>query len=154
VPLTIEIVTPERIVFQEEGVESVTLPGIEGELTVLPRHAALMTALQPGALRFRRGGEEFDVALSGGFLEVLNDKVTVLATTAERAEELDAERVAEARRRAEERLRNRESEIDVARAVAALERATARMKVLERRRRRPGGPPQQQQAPPPTSPPA
>src|SRR5437763_15330671 len=99
-PLTIEIVTPERIVFREEGVDSVTLPGIEGELTVLPRHAPLMTALQPGGLRFRKAGEEHDVALSGGFLEVRNDRVTVLATTAERADEIDAARAEEARRRA------------------------------------------------------
>src|SRR5439155_17173893 len=82
VPLTIEIITPERMVFQEEDVESVTLPGIEGELTILPRHAALMTALQPGALRFRRGGEEFDVALYVGFLEVLIVKEHILPTYA------------------------------------------------------------------------
>jgi F-type H+-transporting ATPase subunit epsilon len=142
-PLTIEIITPERVIFREEGVESVTLPGIEGELTVLPSHAPLMTALQPGALRFRKAGEETDVAVSGGFLEVRNNKVTVLATTAERADEIDAERAAEARKRAEERLGNRETEVDVTRALAALERATARIKVIERRRRRPGSPPPQ-----------
>ncbi len=140
-PLSVQIITPERVVFQEEGVESVTLPGSEGELTVLPRHAPLMTALRPGALRFRRGGEEFDVALSGGFLEVRDDRVIVLASTAERGDEVDAARAEEARLRAQERLAARQGEIDLARAVAALERATARLKVIERRRRRPGAPP-------------
>jgi len=146
-PLSVQIITPERVVFQEEGVESVTLPGSEGELTVLPRHAPLMTALRPGALRFRRGGEEFDVALSGGFLEVRDDKVIVLASTAERGDEIDAARAEEARLRAQERLAARQGELDLASAVAALERATARLKVIERRRHRPGG------APPPPLPP-
>ena len=137
-PLTLQIVTPERIVFSEEGVDSVTLPGSEGELTVLPEHAPLMTALHPGVLYFRKGGEEIDVALSGGFLEVRDDKVTVLADTAERSDEIDAARAEEARERAAARLATREGEMDIARAMAALERAQARLRVLERRRRRPG----------------
>ena len=69
-PLTLQIITPERIVFSEEDVESVTLPGVEGELTVLPSHAPLMTALASGALFFRKDGVEVDVAVAGGFLEV------------------------------------------------------------------------------------
>ncbi len=141
-PLSIQIITPERIVFSEEGVESVTLPGSEGELTVLPHHAPLMTALKPGALRFRRAGEETDVALSGGFLEVRDDKVTILADSAERSDEIDIARAEEARQRAQARLASREGQIDLARAMAALERAQARIRVIERRRRRPrAGPP-------------
>src|SRR5688572_13002005 len=147
-PLSLQIVTPERIVFQEEGVDSVTLPGSEGELTILPSHAPLMTALRPGPLYFRKSGQEIDVALSGGFLEVREDKVVVLADTAERAEEIDAARAEEARREAANQLATREGEIDIARAMAALERAQARIRVLERRRRRPGGPP----SPPTASP--
>jgi F-type H+-transporting ATPase subunit epsilon len=144
-PLRIDIITPERIVFQEEGVDSVTLPGSEGELTILPKHAPLMTELRPGPLTFRRGGAEIDVALSGGFLEVRDDRVVVLADTAERSDEIDIARVEQARQRAQEMLASREDAQDVARAMAALERAVARMKVVERRRRRPGGgqPPQQ-----------
>src|SRR3972149_11328106 len=91
-PLSLQIITPERVVFSEEGVDSVTLPGAEGELTVLPSHAPLMTGLRPGALMFRKGGEEIDVALSGGFLEVRDDKVVVLADSAERSDEIDAAR--------------------------------------------------------------
>src|SRR3954451_8090205 len=116
-PLTLEIITPERVVFEEDGVDSVTLPGVEGQLTVLPRHAPLMTALQPGPLYFRKAGSEIDVALSGGFLEVRDDRVTILADTAERSDEIDAERAQEARDRAAARLSTREGEIDVARAL-------------------------------------
>ena len=139
-PLTLQIVTPERVVFREAGVDSVTLPGVLGQLTVLPRHAPLMTALQPGELILRKAGAEVEVAVSGGFLEVRDDTVTVLADTAERSEEIDAERAEEARRRAAARISTREGELDVARAMAALERAQARLRVVERRRRRPGAP--------------
>jgi F-type H+-transporting ATPase subunit epsilon len=140
-PLMLQIITPERVVFEEEGVESVTLPGAEGELTVLPRHAPLMTALRPGPLLFRKQGQETDVALSGGFLEVRDDKVVVLADTAERSEEIDLARAQEARQRAAARIATREGDMDVARAMAALERAEARVRVAERRRRRTGAPP-------------
>ena len=137
-PLTLQIVTPERIVFEEDGVESVTLPGSEGELTVLPEHAPLMTALQPGPLVFRKGGVETDVALSGGFMEIRDDKVTILADTAERSDEIDQARAEQARQTAAARLATREGDIDVAAAMAALQRAQARLRVVERRRRRPG----------------
>jgi F-type H+-transporting ATPase subunit epsilon len=137
-PLNLQIITPERIVFEEEGVDSVTLPGSEGEMTILPSHAPLMSGLQPGALTFRKSGVETDVALSGGFLEVLDDKVIVLADTAERSEEIDAARAEEARQRAAARLATREGEMDIARVIAALDRAQARLRVVERRRRRPG----------------
>lgn len=140
-PLKLEIVTPERVVFSEEGVDSVTLPGSEGELTVLPSHAPLMTELRPGPLVFRKAGEEIDVALSGGFLEVRDDKVVVLADTAERSDEIDAARAEEARRRAADQLATREGDMDLAIVMASLERAQARLRVVDRRRRRPGGPP-------------
>ncbi len=151
-PLSLKIITPERIVFEEDGVESVTLPGSEGELTVLSRHAPLMTALRPGALTFRKGGAETDVALSGGFLEVREDKVVVLADSAERSDELDAARAEEARQRAQARVAAHDNAVEVAAALAALERATARLKVVERRRRRGGGVPSQPPPPPPPTP--
>jgi F-type H+-transporting ATPase subunit epsilon len=137
-PLSLQIVTPERVVFSEEGIDSVTLPGSEGELTILPSHAPLMTALQPGPLLFRRGSEEVDVALSGGFMEVREDKVVILADTAERSDEIDIARAEAARLRAAELLATREGAIDIAATMAALERASARIRVAERRRRRPG----------------
>jgi F-type H+-transporting ATPase subunit epsilon len=139
-PLNLRIITPERVVFEVDGVESVTLPGSEGELTVLPSHAPLMTELRPGALTFRQSGGEIDVALSGGFLEVRDDNVIVLADTAERSEEIDAARAEQARQQARERLATPggEGTIDVAAALAALQRAEARIKVAERYRRRRG----------------
>ncbi len=144
-PLSLQIVTPERVVFSEEAIDSVTVPGSEGELTILPQHAPLMTALQPGPLVFRRGEDETDVALSGGFMEVREDKVVILADTAERSEEIDIARAEEARRRAAALLATREGEIDIAATMAALERASARLRVIERRRRRPAGRGQPQQ---------
>ena len=147
--LSLQIVTPERVVFSEEDVESVTVPGVDGELTILPSHAALMTGINPGPLLFRKSGQEVDVALSGGFLEVRDDKVTVLADTAERSDEIDAARAEEARRLAAEQLASHEGQIDVATAIASLGRAQARLRVAERRRRRTGG-----GGGPPTPPPA
>lgn len=147
-PLTLQIVTPERVILSEEGVESVTIPGSEGEMTVLPSHAALMTALRPGPLVVRKGGVDTDIALSGGFVEIKDDKVTVLADTAERSDEIDAARAEEARQRAQSALRERQADINIAEVMASLERAQARIRVAERHRRRPGsrppgsGPPQ------------
>jgi F-type H+-transporting ATPase subunit epsilon len=139
-PLTLEIVTPERIVLSEEGVESVTVPGSEGELTLLPEHAALMTGLRPGPLVVRKGGTETDIALSGGFLEIKDDKVTILADTAERSDEIDASRAEAARQRAQAALRERQADINIAEVMASLERAQARIRVTERIRRRGGRP--------------
>ena len=140
-PLKLRIITPERVVFDEENIDSVTLPGVMGEMTILPQHAPVMTELRPGPVLFRRGGEEVDLALSGGFLEVRNDNVVVLADTAERSDEIDQSRAEEARRRAQEEIAQRQGTIDIARAMAALERAQARLRVVDRRRRRPGGAP-------------
>jgi F-type H+-transporting ATPase subunit epsilon len=138
-PLKLQIVTPERVLFEEEDVASVTITASLGEMTILPSHAPLMTELRPGPLVFRRGGEEVDVALSGGFLEVREDKVVVLAETAERSDEIDQARAEEARRRAQDQLATREGEVDVALVMVAMERAQARLRVVERRRRRGGG---------------
>ncbi len=105
---------------------------------VLPHHTPLMTLLQPGELRARKGAEEFSLVVSGGFLEVRPDRVVVLADAAERAEEIDIARAEAAKRRAEENLRHRTPDTDVAQAEAALRRALVRLEVGERRRRRKG----------------
>lgn len=138
-PLSLQIITPERVVFEEEDVASVTITGSQGEMTILPSHAPLMTELRPGPLVFRKGSDEVDVALSGGFLEVREDKVVVLADTAERSDEIDLARAEEARQRAQQQLASREGEMDIALVMAAMERAQARLRVAERRRRRGGG---------------
>ena len=135
--IRLDIVTAERVVYSED-VDIVTAPGIEGEMGILPHHAPLMTTLQPGELRVRKGGEESYMAISGGFLEVRPDRIIVLADAAERAEEIDLARAEEAKRRAQEKLGRRTPEVDMAQAEAALHRSLARLKVAEKisRRRR------------------
>jgi F-type H+-transporting ATPase subunit epsilon len=143
-PLKVDIVTAERLVFSEEGVDEVTAPGVEGELTVLPQHAPLLTMIKPGVMRLAKGGEEIDMAITGGFLEVRDDRVTILADAAERAEDIDTVRAEEARRRAERALEEKASTVELIDAAAELQRALVRLKAAERRRRRPGsrpGPP-------------
>ena len=136
----LDIVTAERVVFSD-NVDLVVAPGVEGQLGILPHHAPLMTMLLPGELVVRKGGEEFSLVISGGFLEVRPDRIIILADAAERVEEIDVARAEEAKRRAEERLRTQPPEADMARAEAALRRSLARLKVVERRRKRkPGGP--------------
>ncbi len=143
-PLKVDVVTAERVVYSDEGVDEVVAPGVAGELAILPRHAPLLTMIKPGVMRILKGGEEIEMAITGGFLEVRQDRVTILADAAERAEEIDVVRAEEARRRAERILEERVAEEDLARAAAALQRALLRLKVAERRRRRGGvrpGPP-------------
>ena len=136
-PLTLEIITGERLLLRREDVDEVIAPGSLGELGILPHHAPLITSLQPGELRVKRGGEEDDFFISGGFLEVHTDQVTVLADAAERDSEIDLERAEAARQRASERL-DQAIDADRARAQASLSRSLARLKVIERRRRRTG----------------
>ena len=134
-PIKLDIVTAEKVVFSED-VDIVVVPGIDGELGILPHHTNLMTTLQAGELRVRRAGEEIYMAISGGFLEVRPEKVIILADAAERDEEIDLTRAEEAKRRAQERLAHRVPGIDVARAEAALARSLTRLKVAQRRRQR------------------
>ena len=132
--LRLEIVTAESVVY-EDDVDIVVLPGIEGQLGILPHHAPLLTALQPGELVVRKAGEEVVMSVSGGFVQVLGEKVIVLADAAERAEEISEERAQEAMRRAQEQLEHRTGDMDLERAVASLRRAQSRLKVVQRRRR-------------------
>src|SRR6187200_2875899 len=134
-PLQLEIVTPERLAYSDT-VDSVQLPGIEGELGVLPHHAPLVSMLGVGELRIRKGGSEESFAIVGGFLQVRPDKVVVMAETADMASEIDIEKAQEARREAEQALAEGfEEPADLARARASLQRALLRIRVAERRRR-------------------
>ena len=132
--IRLEIVTAERVVYSED-VNVVVAPGIDGELGILPRHAPLLTVLQPGEIRVVKDGEESFIAVSGGFLEVMGDKIAILADTAEHGEEIDAERAEEALKRAAERVASRPADQDLERAMASLRRSAARLKVARRRRR-------------------
>jgi F-type H+-transporting ATPase subunit epsilon len=135
--LRIDIVTAERVVYSED-VDAIIAPGVEGQLGILPHHAPLMTTLQAGELRLKRGGDEDSLAISGGFLEVRPDRVIILADTAERAEEIDTARAEAAKQRAEQRLAERHTTpgLDEARCEAALSRAIARLTVSEKIKRR------------------
>jgi F-type H+-transporting ATPase subunit epsilon len=130
------IVTPQRQLLREK-VASVQLPGANGELGILPGHAPLITELGNGELSYKAsgGGEPVVLAVLNGFAEVLPDRVTVLAETAERPEEIDVERAKEALARAEKRLASTDPDVDWDRATVALQRALVRIKVGELRRR-------------------
>ena len=133
--MLLEIISAERQVFSEE-VEVVVAPGIDGELAILPHHAALMTVLRPGEILVRKDGQESYLAVSGGFLEVMNNKVTILADAAERSEEINEERAQAAVESARERLAMRGADMDLEQALAQVRRAEARVKVARRRRAR------------------
>ncbi len=134
--LQFEIVTAERVVHSDE-IDLLVVPGVDGEMAILPSHAPLMTMLQPGELLVRKDGEESSIFVSGGFFELMADKVTILADSAEHAGEIDLARAEEAKKRAEEKMELKvQSDVDAARAEAALRRSMMRLKVLERSRAR------------------
>jgi F-type H+-transporting ATPase subunit epsilon len=133
--LKLEIVTAESPVFTGE-VDSIVAPGTVGQFTILPHHAAFMTMLEAGELCLRMGGQETFMVVSGGFLEVMDDRVIVLADAAERADDIDAARAEEAKKRAQEQMRRPLTGPELVVAEAALRRSLARLKVSERRKRR------------------
>ncbi len=128
--LQLEIVTPESKVLSEE-VEYVGLPGVAGRFGVMRNHIPYLSALAVGALYYRQGGKDTYIFVSGGFTEISSDHVSVLAESAERAEEIDAERARRAKERAEQRLREQTDEVDHARARAAMARALKRLECCE-----------------------
>jgi F-type H+-transporting ATPase subunit epsilon len=130
VPLHVEVVTAERELYNGEA-DMVNAPGVEGQLGILPRHAALLTVLKPGELRIRLGDAEEPIFVSGGFLEVSDNTITVLATAAEHADEIDQARAEAARRRAQERLAQAASDEERASLQAALDRAITRLRIAE-----------------------
>jgi len=133
--LLLEIVTPDRALVREE-VDEIQLPGAEGYFGVLPGHTPLLATLKVGELSYRVGQERHHLAVAGGFVEVLPDHVTVLASVAERAQEIDVARAEAARTRAEERLARPAAEVDFERARVALIKALVRLQVATRARTR------------------
>jgi F-type H+-transporting ATPase subunit epsilon len=135
VTLKLEIVTPERLAYSDD-VDSVVLPGSEGELGVLPHHAPLVSTLGVGELRIKKGGQEESFAIAGGFLQVRPDKVVVMAELADMASEIDLEKAQAARRDAEKALESGFDEgADLSAARAALQVALLRQRIAERRHR-------------------
>lgn len=129
----LEIVTPEKMVVKDTA-EEMQIPGKNGYLGILPGHAPLITELAVGLISYRKEGATQFLSVAWGFAEVLPDKVTVLAETAERAEEIDVSRAEEAKKRAEERLKSGNTETDFTRAQNSLQRAETRLEVAEKGR--------------------
>ncbi len=131
--LFLEVVTPQKAVVSEE-IQSVTAPGSEGEFCALKGHTTFLTSLKTGGIRYRDASDKERVLfVSGGFAEVLPDKVTILAQSAERRKDIDLDRAKEAQSRAEKRLSDKSADIDVVRAEAALQRALFRLKIAGNR---------------------
>ena len=125
----LEIVTPEKKVVETRAAEEVQIPGRNGYLGIMPGHAPLITELAVGEISFRENATQQRLAVAWGFAEVLPDKVTILAETAERPSEIDVERARKAKERAEQRLTSGDPSVDVDRALDALHRAQARLDV-------------------------
>lgn len=124
--LQLEIVTPDKVVLSET-VDYVGAPGFEGEFGILPNHIPFLAALRIGTLYYKVSGKAHNVFVSGGFAEISDNKVSILAESAERAEDIDVERARKAKERAEARITQSRDKIDFARAQAALQRAVQRM---------------------------
>ena len=135
--IRLDIVTAERLVYSED-VDELVAPGVDGQLGILPHHAPLMTMLAPGELLVKNDGNELNLAVSGGFMEVRPDRIIILDDTAERAEEIDLARAEEARKRAEQTMAEAPAGAEAGLAAeAALKRALIRVNVARRRRERP-----------------
>ncbi len=132
---TLTIVTAESQVFSEE-VDSLIAPGIDGQLGILPNHAPLMTQLQPGEMTIRSNNDDNVLAVTGGFMEVLNNRVTILADTAEMDVAIDLDRAEAALERAQQRVEMRAADVDLTRALQAFRRAQIRVGLARRRGRR------------------
>ena len=133
--LTLEIVTPDRSLVREE-VDEVVVPAYDGYLGVLPGHTPLLAVLKVGELTYRKGAETFHLLVAFGFVEVLPDRVTVLAQIAERPADIDVARAERAKQRAEERLHKPVADIDFERARIALMKSLIRLQVATRARTR------------------
>jgi F-type H+-transporting ATPase subunit epsilon len=134
-PLRLEIVSPERRAYADD-VDMVVVPGIDGQLGILPHHTRLITALGTGELRIKKGGTEESMLISGGFVEVRPDKVVVMADLAEHSDEIDEAKAVAARKRAEAELEGTRDPVDIARVRAALQTALMRERIATRRRSR------------------
>ena len=128
----LEIVTPEKMVVRDVA-EEIQIPGRNGYLGVLPGHAPLITELGAGEIRYRAGGQSHRFAVAWGFAEVLPDRVTVLAETVERADEIDVSRAQQSLERAEESLKSAQTEEDVSLATGKIRAAQARIEVAQKK---------------------
>ncbi|MDE2935424.1 MAG: F0F1 ATP synthase subunit epsilon [Chloroflexota bacterium] len=130
--LTVELITPERSLITETGVEQLVAPSVDGQVTILPRHAPLLTILDPGVVLVRRDGSDEVLAVSGGFLQVQENRVTILADASERSGEVDRERAERARAEAERQISEAQDFDSMLEARIRLMRALSRLRAAER----------------------
>ena len=126
----LEIVTPSRLL-AKDAAEEAQIPGVSGYLGILPGHAPLITELAVGVITYKASGATHTLSVAWGFMEVLPDKVTILAEAAERPQEIDVERAQKAKDRAEQRLKSNDLQVDYTRAEDALQRADTRLNVAK-----------------------
>lgn len=132
--LHLEIVTPEKLIYSDD-VDMVVVPGSEGDLGILPHHIALFTKIKPGEIKIKKGEIEDYLAATGGFLDVAGDgRVTILADYAVKSDEIEIEKVAEAKKKAEEAMKEKRSETDFALAESELRKSILELKIAERRK--------------------
>ena len=129
--INLEVITPERMVLRE-AVDEVVVPGLDGELGILPQHTPLISQLKTGILSYRLGNDKKQMHVSGGFVEVLPDRVSILSDIAEKPEEIDLARAQQARERAERRLASKDEDIDIERAELKLQRALTRIQLANK----------------------
>ena len=132
-PLHLEIVTAERLVLSDD-VDQVNAPTTDGRVGILPRHMPLITVLTEGELSIIKNGVRTEFAVFGGFMIVLPDRVTILADSCDRSDEIDLDRAEEARQRAEERIAQRKSDQDMIQAEAELRRAMMQIRIAQTKR--------------------
>ena len=128
-----EIITPEKVIFKDD-ISEVIVPSVNGELAILPNHASLVTKISEGLLTIKKDGKEHLLAITGGFLEVNNNKVSILADYAIRSEEIEESKAQEARKRAEKAMEEKTSDRDFALAESQFKRAILELKVAHKRR--------------------
>jgi F-type H+-transporting ATPase subunit epsilon len=128
--IAVDIMTPERLLLQVQA-ESIVVPAADGELGILPHHAPLLAQLEPGEIRLQHDGKVELIAVSGGFVEVENNHVSIFAETAEMPHEIDVERAKQAAERAKAAMKIAKSDVDLAQAEAALRRALVRLRATE-----------------------
>ena len=133
--IKIDIVTPEKAIYSGE-VDFAVIPGAMGELGVVPKHCPLLTTLQTGEIRLKKGDEVESIFVSGGFCEIMPDHITVLGDVAERADDIDSERAEEALARAEELMKSKDEKADISTAEATLRKSHIRLKIAEKRKKK------------------
>lgn len=131
--INLQIITPEKIVYSNQ-VDMVTVPAVEGEIGILPNHIPLFTKIKPGEIKVKTGVSEDFLAITGGFINVRKGKVTILADYAIRSEDIEASRAEEAKKKAEEAMKNKESITNMAIAESELRKALLELKVSQRKK--------------------